>query len=194
MSDDETVGWLEWLQLWGKPAPLAAPACPWPEDVLWMLCFLNTIYTVGIQARKWFNESEGLGIEAELKLTNVMYQLLASWLQPEKWPNWKFEGFLAPHTTNRKSDKIVFMQTFDQRKWCRIKVCRCYFADVCTLDTAGAKQIGNSSILFNPCYDCHLWGGLIKLASVEEEKYQDVFFSFPTCQLLLFFFPCCHSP
>lgn len=71
------------------------------------------IYKVEIQVRKWFDKNEGLGIEIQLNLTNVMYQLLAPWLQPEKRPDWKFQGFFIPHATDRKSDKHVFMQTFD---------------------------------------------------------------------------------
>lgn len=75
------------------------------------------IYKVEIQARKWFNKIKGLGVEIELNLTNVTYQLLASQLQPEKKPDRKFQGFFffffIPHATDRMSDKNVFMQTFD---------------------------------------------------------------------------------
>lgn len=100
-----------------------------------MWSILHTIYAVKSQATKWFNTSEGSGIEVELNLT-------------------KF----------------------------------CYSADVCTLDTAGAKQIGNSSILFNHVMIVIYEGALSNLLQLRRRNTRMFLFSFPTCQLLLFFF------
>lgn len=63
---------------------------------------LNMIYKVEIQARKWLDKNEGLGIEIQLNLTHVMYQLLASRLQPEKRPDWKFQGFFYSPRNRQK--------------------------------------------------------------------------------------------
>lgn len=145
MSDDgmDGQGWLEWAQLWMKPAPLAAPAFPWPEDVLWMWSILHAIYAVKIQATKWFNTSEGLGIEVELHLT-------------------KF----------------------------------CFSADVCTLDTAGAKQIGNPSILFNHVMIVIYEGALSNLLQLRRRNTRMFSFLFRHASycFFIFIFFCSHSP
>lgn len=74
----------------------------------------NMIYKVEIQARKWFNKIKGLGVEIELNLTNVTYQLLASQLQPEKKPDRKFQGFF-----------FFFFLFPTQQTECQTKMCLC---------------------------------------------------------------------
>lgn len=73
----------------------------------------NMIYKVEIQARKWFNKIKGLGVEIDLNLTNVTYQLLASQLQPEKKPDWGFflsffVFFYSPRNRQNVRQKCVY--------------------------------------------------------------------------------------
>lgn len=61
---------------------------------------------VEIQARKWFNESNGLGIEIELNFYLCQISVIDIAITTKKQPDWKRGGFLFPTQQTESQTKM----------------------------------------------------------------------------------------